>query len=589
MTTSRTFVFLSAVLALIGCSETSTQSVVQAPPPPPPVSTPLVINVDASQLDGDFLLAGGAFSNSVYQSGDILLRDHGTGTVVELGNSYDHGYDVMVVNGMYDSVYQHFNGGEVPANNDGVVTPDIPIDVPSSMNIDVPSASVRPIFLLDGNPFPASVYNHASFWLQPVDTDELIFLGDSHVANDIVNIMPGDYHVIYKHEQGAQVPANQHARVMSDIPVSGSTALNVDVPSTTARTSFTYNGGAFPQSQYTAAKFYFIDGTGNEVFLGNSFDVAGSVLVIAGIYDIEYRHQQGDTIPINKASVVSQGIDCSGGCLASADVQSAVLDIAATLNGQPFPASQYQDGNLELFDANTNSYSLLGSTRNPLTGVLVVQGTYDILYSHEDGDAVPQNIRGTVSTDYVIAGDQQLDLDITGYSLTGSITLDTAVFPQSQYNTADFLLRGAASNEDIFLFASHSQDEPAMVLPGTYDVIYSCHNCIEIPFNSYAIVVSDFDVNADGVVSTNLSSVRVEVSATLNGGAFDASIYQSGLIWGGVGDEDEVELTRTNVATPDIILLTGDYNFYYQHKNGDQVPANTWALVDQQTVAAPPN
>jgi len=128
-----------------------------------------------------------------------------------------------------------------------------------------------------------------------------------------------------------------------------------------------------------------------------------------------------------------------------------------------------------------------------------------------------------------------------------------------------------------------------MVLPGNYDLIYACHNCIEIPFNSYATIVSGFDVNADAVVSTNLSSARMEVSATLNGAPFDPSIYQSGLIWGGIGNDDAVELTRTNVSTPDIILLTGDYNFYYQHKNGDQVPANTWVLVDQQTIAAPPN
>jgi len=589
MTISRTLIFLTAVLVLIGCSETSSQSVVQAPPPPPPVSTPLVINVDASQLDGNFLLAGGAFSNSVYQSGDVLLREQDTGTLVKLGSTNDQAYQVMVVNGMYDSIYQHFTGGDVPANRESVVTPDIPITVPSSMDIDVPSASVRPIFLLDGNPFPASVYNHASFWLQPVDTDELIFLGDSHVANDIVSVVPGDYHVIYKHEQGAQVPANRLARVMSDITVSGSTALNVDVSSTTARTSFTYNGAAFPQSQYTSAKFYLVDGTDNEVFLGNSFDAPGSILVIAGTYDIEYRHQQGDTIPINKATVVKQGLDCTGGCVASADVQGVTLDINAMLNGQAFPASEFQDGVLELFDATSDSYSLLGNTHSPFAGLVVVPGTYDIVYSHETGDAVPQNIRGTVNAGIVIAGDQQLDLDVTGYLLTGSVTLDTAAFPQSQYNTADFLLSGAASTEDIFLFASHAQDEPAMVLPGTYDVIYACHNCIEIPFNSYAVVVSALDVNADGVVSANLSSVRVEASATLNDGAFDQSIYQSGLIWGGIGDEDAVELTRTNVATPDIILLTGDYNFYYQHKNGDQVPANTWALVDQRTVVAPPD
>ena len=128
-----------------------------------------------------------------------------------------------------------------------------------------------------------------------------------------------------------------------------------------------------------------------------------------------------------------------------------------------------------------------------------------------------------------------------------------------------------------------------MVLPGTYDIFYSCHNCIEIPFNSFAKILEGHVVNADGVVVASLNSVRVEASATLNDNPFPSSIYQSGIVWGGIGDEDLVELTGTQVSTPDIILLTGDYNFYYQHNNGDQVPANLWALVDQQTVVAPPN
>ena len=128
-----------------------------------------------------------------------------------------------------------------------------------------------------------------------------------------------------------------------------------------------------------------------------------------------------------------------------------------------------------------------------------------------------------------------------------------------------------------------------MVLPGTYDVYYACSNCIEIPFNSLAKIVDGYVVNADGVLATNLTSVRIEASATLNGNPFSGSVYQSGVIWGGIGDDDQVELTSTRFATPDIILLTGDYNFYYQYFSGDQVPANEWALVDQQTLSAPPN
>lgn len=590
MSLKRAYTLLFVTFLAAGCENTVTQIVeIQAPPPPPPQSTPLVVNVAASQVDGDFLLAGGAFANSIYQSGDLYFYDQVTGTQQELGNTYDHSYNAMLVNGMYDSVYKHFTGGDVPANGAGVVASDLAINAPATVDIDVPSASVRATFTLNGAAFPASVYTHGTFYLQSENSEELIFLGDSHVSNDIVNVMPGSYHVIYSHQQGDGVPANTNARIMNSVAIAGAATLDIDVSSVDARTSFALNGAAFPQSQYVRAKFYLIDDSGGEAFLGNSFDPAGSISVIAGTYDIEYRHQQGDSIPLNKGTVVVSALDLSGGGAAAVDVTGVALDINATLNGQPFQVSEYQDGILELHDPAANSYSLLGNTHSPFTGLVVIPGTYDIVYSHETGDAVPQNTRGTVMTGYVIAGNQQLDLDIVGHSMTGSITLNTAAFPQSQYNAADFLLRGDETSEDIHLFTSYAQDEPAIVLPGTYDVVYTCHNCIEIPFNSDATILEDFVVNSDGVVSTNLNSVRVQVSATLNDDPFDSSIYQSGLIWGGIGSTDLVELTQTNLTTADIIILAGDYNFYYQHQNGDQVPANTWALVDQQNVAAPPN
>ena len=587
----RTGIAPLCALLLLGC-ETKTETVeiiVQAPPPAPPVSTPVVVNVAASQVDGSFLLAGGAFADSIYQSGDLFFYDQNAQVTVELGNSYDHSYDTMLVNSTYDSIYELFTGGDVPANTWGVVATDNAVNADATINIDVPSATVRAQFLLNGAAFPASVYNHGTFYLQPVGSGELIVLGESHIVNDIVNVIPGDYHVIYSHVQGDQVPANSYARVMSDVAVSGAAALNIDVTSVDVRTAFTYNGAAFPQSQYVHAEFHLVNGADDDVFLGNSFDGPGSISVVAGIYDVEYRHQQGDTIPLNSGTTVSVNLDLTSGGVASADVAGVVLGITPTLNGQPFEVSEYQDGILELHDVINDSYSLLGNTHSPMSGLVVIPGTYDIAYSHETGDAVPQNVRGNVAAGYVIASDQQLNLDITAHSMTGSITIDTAAFPQSQYNTADFLVRGDTTGGDIHLFASHSQDEAAMLLPGTYDVIYSCHNCIDIPFNSYATIIDDFQVNASGVIATNLSSVRVETSATLNGSPFPQSIYQSGLIWGGTDPQDLVELTRTNVATADVILLAGDYRFYYQHQNGEQVPANTWALVDQQTVSAPPN
>jgi hypothetical protein len=188
-----------------------------------------------------------------------------------------------------------------------------------------------------------------------------------------------------------------------------------------------------------------------------------------------------------------------------------------------------------------------------------------------------------------MAGDQQLDLDIAGHTLTFSLTLDTAAFPINEYDYAAIFLSGSASAEDMQVALTYAQDEPVMVLPGTYDVIYSCKNCTTIPFNNWAIIRDDYDISASGVIGASLSGVTVITTATLNGNAFPQSVYQSGLIWGGMNDGDAVRLTRTNITTDDVILIAGDYQFYYEHRDGDQVPANPWALVGQQSIAAPIN
>ncbi len=555
----------------------------------PSSSEPISIDVLASQVDGDFLLDGGPFPNSIYQSGDLRARDQVTGTMVELGNTYDHNYDIMLVNSTYDSIYEHSNGGGVPVNELGIIQTDIVVDADAGVNVDVPLASVSAQFLLNGGSFPASQYDRGTFYLQPVNSDELILLGDSNVVSDAVNIIPGNYHVIYDYIQGATVPANENARVMSDVAIAGNMPLMIDVPSVTVRKSFLHNGNAFPNSQYERAEFFLVNDAGDEVFLGNSYEGPGSIVAIGGTYDLEYRHIQGDTIPLNAKTVVRTNLDFSSGGDAGVDVTSFMLDINPTLNGQAFLVNEYQDGILELRDVVTGSFSLLGNTHGSFDDLLVIPGSYDFYYSHETGEGVPQNTRGSVATGYVISGDQQLDLDIAGHTLTFSLTLDTAAFPINEYDYAAIFLSGSTSAEDMQVALTYAQDEPVMVLPGTYDVIYSCKNCSTIPFNSYAIIRDDHDISASGVIAASISSVTVITTATLNGNAFPQSIYQSGAIWGGMNDGDAVALTRTNITTDDVILIAGDYQFYYEHRDGDQVPANLWALVGQQSIVAPIN
>lgn len=571
---------------LAGC-ETKVETVdnIVQVPVPDPTGQPLLIDVQASGVDGAFTLGGGSFPGAFNEVGLLAFHDPVAQSLVEVGKSNDGSYSAMLVNGTYDTTYRFDMGSQIPANHFAVVQAGVAVASTMTVDMDVPVVSVRPQFLLNGGSFPASQYDRARFFLVPVAGGEPIFLGESHVVNDTVSIVPGAYHVIYSQVQGGTVPVNQNARVMSDVDISGDMQLLVDVNAVEVRTAFQHNGGPFPQSQYERAEFYLVNDAGDEAFLGQSYFAPATVRVIGGVYDLEYRHQQGSTVPLNKATRVRSAIDLTAGGDASVDVQSFTLDINATLNGQPFPVSEYDDGELELLDTASGSYSLLGNTHSPFAGLVVIAGSYDIVYSHETGNDVPQNVRGNVLSGYVVAGNQQLDLDITGHSMTLALTLDNGDFPMSPYDYADILLKGAATAGEIVASSTIAQDEPFMVLPGTYDVTYACQVCTEVPFNSYAPIIDDLEIAADGVIAADITSVRVKTTATLNGAAFPQSYYQSGVIYGGLQEGDVVELTSTATTTDDVILIAGPYSFYYQHENGEQVPANLWSLVGQQAIS----
>lgn len=576
---------------LLACNDnTNTITVEVEVPPPEPVSTSLVIDVAASQLSGDFLLNSGAFPNSIYQSGDLFIRDQATGSFIELGNTYDHSYDVMLVNDTYDSFYRFFTGDAVPANIDSNVQTGVVVSADQNLDIDVPMVSVRSNFLLNGSSFPVSIYNRAHIMLQPVVGGDRILLGETHLVNPPVKVVAGEYHVVYQHITGDGVPANSAARVMSNVDISSDILLAVDVIAADVRTSFLLNGSAFPVSQYVHADFYLIDpATSDETFIGNSYDQPTTVLIISGTYNAEYRHQAGDTVPLNKARLLQSNIDLTSGGALILDVPSVLLNISATLNGNAFQVSEYQDGNLELFDSETGSYSLLGNTHGNFIDLPIIPGTYDFSYSHESGDLVPQNNRGTVLSDYLLAVDANLDLDVVAYQATSAVTINTIAFPVSQYQYANLILRGSQSTDDILLARTYGQGEPALVLPGSYDLVYQCVSCGDIPINKDLTLSSAQAIQADTQLSANIRSVRLEVSTTLNGAPFTNSIYQSGVIWGGTAASDVVELTATNQTTDDVILAEGDYIFYYQHANGDLVPINAWAKVDSQQLTAPPS
>ncbi len=582
-----TLIILVSSWGIIGCEkkETVTVTEIVIQEPPEPISQPIIVNVNASVIEGDFLVDGQLAFNSPYVRAKYYIKQPDNEQVTLLGESDDQDFQVMVINGSYQVFYQHIQGTELAANVDDELPTTLSINSDMSQDIDIETYTVRGSFTLNGAPFPNSHYDKGVFYLEPTTGGDLIEFGHSNRSNDPVRVLSGTYHVVWDYQQGSIVPGNYLTRVMTDVAITANTGLNVDVVTTAMRFGATLNGAQFPDSPYENGDFYFTNDTGAEVFLGKTFEASGVINLIPGVYNLEYRFAQGGgVVPVNSKSVIIENHDVTQPL--SVDIQTANLSLTPTLNNEAFAQSAYLDGVLELYDHQTNSYTFLGRTWNQIENIKVIRSVYAIAYSQEDGAEVPQNKRAIVEPNVDATSDINLELNITGYNVTGNITLDGESFPFNQYDAADIIMRGSNSTEDILLFSTYAQQEPVMILPGTYDVYYSCQTCTNIPFNTDALIIEDIEVSSDIELGLDLESARVEVSATLNGGAFPNSPYADGVIWGGLGNTDRIFMGRTSTSLADIIVLTGEYNFWYQveDNSGNSVPINEWELVDQQVI-----
>lgn len=582
-----TLIILVSTLGIFGCEkkETVTVTEIVIQEPPEPVSRPVTVNVEASILSGSFLVDGQPASNSPYLVAHYYLKQSNGEEFSLLGESHDLEYEVMVINGSYEVYYEHIQGASIPANVGDLLPATVDVNADLEQDIDIQTHTVRGNFTLNGSAFPSSPYDKGVFYLQPTTGGDLIEFGYSNKNNDPVTVLSGTYHVLWNYIQGSTVPINQMTRVMSDVIISSDTGLNVDVQSTAMRVAITLNGAAFPDSAYEVADFYLISSSNEETLLGKSFDVDSIVNIIPDTYDLQYRvFQGGEVVPINAKSIVLSDHDATQPM--SADVQTVNFSLTATLNNSAFSQSQYSDGILELHDPQTGSFTHLGKTWSDIENVILISGIYDIAYSHDDGATVPQNTRAIVAQNIDATSDAQEAIDVAGYNITGNITLDGDDFPFNQYDAANIILRGANSAADIVLFETFNQQDPIMVLPGTYDVIYSCQSCSNIPFNTDAVIIESLDISADTEIALDLESVRIEVFSTLNGGAFPDSPYADGVIWGGLGNTDRIFMGRTTESQADILVIAGEYNFWYQveDSSGNSVPINEWELVDQQVI-----
>jgi len=541
----------------------------------------LQIDVPAVTLTSSYSINGEPFPESQYTRAFFSLRNPDSGDTIALGHSNDQYHSTLIIPDVYDLIYAHTQGSEIPQNKDSIFRSTVAIQTDQDLDINVSSVVIRPHFTLNGKPFSTSVYNSAEFYLQHISGGERISLGKSYQAGEPIIILPGIYNVIYSHQNGSGVPQNQDAIVKAAVTIDVDQVLEVDVPAVTLRSTYSLNGEPFSVSQYTKAFFSLRNpDSGDTVELGYSNDQYHSTMIVSGVYDVVYTHTIGTEIPQNKDAIVMSDVDISSRRALPIDVPAVTLTSSYTMNGAPFPESQYTRAFFSLRNPDSGDTIALGYSNDQYHSTLLIPGVYDVIYVHTQGSVIPQNQDAIVMSDVNISSSQALAIDVPAVTWTSSYTMNGAPFPESQYTKAFLSLRNQDSEDTVALGYSNDEYHNTMIIPGVYDVNYTHTIGSEIPQNEDAIVMSDVNINSSQALAIDVPAVTLTSSYTMNGDPFPESQYVRAFFsLRNQDSEDTVALGYSNDQYHSTLIIPGVYNVTYAHTQGSEIPQNKDAIV----------
>jgi len=365
---------------------------------------PLLVPVTTGDIDFDATLDGDPFPGSQYQRAEFFLRNNSSGDLVELGISYELSSNppIPVIQGTYDIVYRHLQGDQLPANVDAVLESDVVIGSGRLIKeISIAFADITPSFSLNGGSFPVSEYNDGNFYLRGESPEDVFLLGSSHSVNPAaVQVISGNYDVLYRHESGTQVPQNTNAQLQTGVVLDADGDLPVPVIMIGVSGEFTLNGNNFPADENESVQFLLRDAAdvSDEFIFGFSDINNGAVKLIPGTYDVLIDHVDGDSVPQNVSRVVQSSVLLDSDQNLPVNTTVKRIGPTFTLDGMDFPASIYQSATFYLRDNINNDQILIARSYNDNDEVIVVNGSYDVIYEHLFGEQTPQNTNSVVGS-----------------------------------------------------------------------------------------------------------------------------------------------------------------------------------------------
>jgi hypothetical protein len=446
----------------------------------------LLIDVPMVRIAGFKRHNGKPFADDRSSAKLSLQRADGRGEV-PLGGIRPSPFAVRVIAGPYSFRYDWQWGTTVPRNRRTTVgAPHALESDRQGLVLDVPSVAQDFSFLHNGAPFPSSEFERGDVVLTGRGGAE-VALGSTHQPPPTIRIVPGRYDARFRHVAGAHVPRNLDGLVEPGLVVSGSPSV-IDIPSVEVAGAILLNGAAPPASEFDNARLNLVAGGSDRLRLGETRYGAYQVRVIPGRYDVEYEHVVGAALPANPRAVLWRGWDVARVASRTLDIPAARFHGPIWLNGEPFPGSDFQTGDIWAVPlAPDRSPLLLGRAHYGAYDKLVLPGSYQPAYAHVVGaGGIPRNTFTTFGAPARVARGDEVEkppLDIFADELHVSYQHNGVPMPLG----GPAVYRAHLQRGLNYLRLRESSDGPFgwTVMEGTFDLFYQYRGGSGLPKNAF--------------------------------------------------------------------------------------------------------
>jgi hypothetical protein len=535
------------------------------------------LELEIISFDGRFLLQGGPPPKDEYDDAKLWLENSSTGDRVLLGNTHDGSYAVRVTPGIYDVIYEVETPGPKLPHNHRAQLEKIALFDSGTQDIDIPVGSWSGSIFLNGAAPPADEYDDAQLLFRDATTLDEVFAGNTHDGTYAVNLVPGEYHLVYRVETpGPITPRNDGAQVELVEVTSGAVSRAIDLTSVALHGDFLLNAAPTPVDEYDDANIELDSDEAGVVRLGNTHDISYALQVMPGDYSLVYRHETGPNVPQNQHARFGALAVTDGG-EAHIDIPMVSLSGALTINGAVPPNSEFDDGVVRLLAADTNSDDsvLLGNTHHGSYQVQLIPGSYHGYYAQESaGGTVPYNNKARIAADVDVDGGS-MDFDVQAVAISGSFTVGGGQPPTSEYDDGRIYLRNTEIGDALLLGSTHDGGYTAIVVPGDYEVFYVQEAVgAVLPGNQNALL---------GAVSIQAAmSIDVDVPVTALNGQFllasgepaPVTASDGGQLYLRTLGDDSVLLGDSFAPSFAAKLVAGTYGVYYRSEASLSMPQN---------------